>query len=380
MALSANFLTELANPNFQGNVVLEIDGTFFSQYQPDSGLVVDADKLAIVDTVKLNGVALDIRKANTPIATIGFTLVDTNEVISAFRGASDSQLQGTEVKAYFGFITGSFDFADYALLSVARVTSITKVPNGYSFSSKDVTDLMQRELLNISSVLDAAISDVDNTLTLTNASSFPASGRIKINDEFLQYTSITDDTLNGVSRGDLGSTAAEHDQGDSVFLVTKKDAESMDILLDIILNDLAIAPALVDQTSFTDLRDDEFSGEANFVLYIYDVDNALSWIETRLLESTNTRLFSLNGVITIGLLDQVPKTGVIPEINELHTIDTPSWNINSDKIVNRIVVKWFFNEGTQKFAKTTEFTDTDSIATYEERKPLEMKLYGVQDS
>ena len=380
MSLSANFLTALTDTEFRGNVVISVDGTFFSQYQPDSGLVIDADKLGLVDQATINGVSLDIRRANTPIATVGFNLVDSEEVVTVFMGNDASQLQEKEVKLYFGFMGGSFDFADYALLAVTRINKIDKVTNGYKFTSKESTDLIQKNLLNVANVLDGPITISATTLDLVDAAIFPVSGRLKIDNEFFQYTGKTGNQLTGLSRGDLTSTAIEHDDGDDVYLVTKKEAESMDILLDILLTDLAIDPALVDSTSFTSLRDNEFNGEDDLTLYIYDISNALKWIETRLLDATNTRIFSVNGVITIGLLDQAPVTGTLPEITEEHMVSDPSWSVASDKIVNKIIVKWFFNEGNQKFARTSSFTDTDSIATYQERKALTLNLYGVTTS
>lgn len=380
MSLTANFLDELDSPIFRGNVVVSIDGTYFSQYQPDSGLTVDSDKLGLVDNAKINGVALDIRKANTPIATINFDLLDKDAVVSSFIGASSNSLQNAEVKLYFGFMTGSFDFSDYVLLGITRINRINKEANGFKFASKEVTDLMQRALLNVGNNLDGPINNTQTTIDLVDASNFPTSGRIKINDEFIQYSGKLGNQLTGVARGDLTSTAEEADDGDDVLLVTEKEAQSMDIILDVLLNDLAIDPALIDQTSFTDLRDNEFNGEDDFTLYIYNVSNALKWLEERILEATNTRLFSVNGVITIGLLDQVPKFEDLPEINEEHTQSVPRWSLTSDKIVNKIIVKWAYNEGTQKFTKTSTFTDNDSVATFDERTPLTLNLYGVFSS
>lgn len=377
MSLSANFLTELQNVRFRGNIIVSIDGTYFSQYLPDSGLAIDDNKVGLLDNARINGVSIDIRRANTPISTINFDLLDKDSIVSTFVGNSETSLQNAEVKLYFGFMTGSFDFSDYALIGITRINGLIKEANGYKFRSKEVTDLIQRKLLETTSVLDGGITDIQNTLDLIDALDFPTSGRIKVNSEFMQYTGKAGNTLTGVSRGDLSSTIAEADDGDTVEIVTEKNASSMDILLDVLINDLSIDPSLIDQTAFTSLRDNEFSGEDDFLLYIYDVPNALKWIESRILDATNTRIFSVNGVISIGLLDQVPKFETLPEINEDHVQETPSWSLTSDKIVNRVIVKWAWNEGLQKFSKTTEFKDDDSIAIYGERKSLTLKLYGV---
>lgn len=378
MALTANFLAELERLQFQANLVVDIDGTLFSKHQVDSGLVIDSDKLGMVDTVKINGVKIELRRAETPISTAQIGILDRDGTFSTFMGASDSTLQDSNLKVYMGFITGSFDWADYALIADTSITRIRKVLNGYGISSKAPTSLIKQNLLNTLSPLNADITDSQTSLELQDATDFPTSGKIKINDEFIAYSGKSLNVLTGLGRGDLTSTAAAHLEGDQVSLVTEKDDNAMDMILDILQNDLGISASLIDTASFTTLRDNDFSGEANQVLYIYDVDDALEFIEENLLESTNTRLFDVNGKITIGLLDQAPLDFNLEEITEDHIRDNPTWNITGEKIVNKVVIKWFWDEGNQRYSRISTYTDTDSIATYGLRKTLTQTYKGIR--
>lgn len=383
MSLSANFLTELDKNQFAGNVVLKIGSTYFSQHAIDSGLAVDADKIGLILNVSINGVTLDLRDVKSPISTLDFSLLDKEGRISSFIGTSSNSLQTEQVELYFGFRTGSFDFSDYALLSTTRIKGIRKIQNGYRFSSREATDLLQAPLLNTVLTLDGAINANATTLTVNEAiDDLPSSGRIKIGDEFIQYAAKDNvlRELQSLSRGDLSSTADAHSDNEDIYIVTQKQAHAMDIVLDVILNDLGVDPALVDQTSFTTLRDNDFSGEDNFNLYIYNVEDGLKWLEDNIFIATNTRLITVNGVITIALLDQIPVNDNVEEIDERHIEGNVSWNINSDKIVNVVRIKWNYSEGLQRFGSTSEFKDNESISIYGERKPLVLEYKGVFNS
>lgn len=58
----------------------------------------------------------------------------------------------------------------------------------------------------LATTMDASQTTVD----LTSAASFPTSGRIKIENEYIAYTGKSTNTLTGCTRGDLASTAAGH--------------------------------------------------------------------------------------------------------------------------------------------------------------------------
>ena len=66
-------------------------------------------------------------------------------------------------------------------------------------------------------LLAADITATDTTITLTSVDGLPATGFVKIDNEFIQYDYITGNTLNTCFRGQNGSTAATHTTGSVVY-------------------------------------------------------------------------------------------------------------------------------------------------------------------
>jgi hypothetical protein len=66
--------------------------------------------------------------------------------------------------------------------------------------------------------LNGNISNSDTTITLLDASSFPTSGTILINNELITYSGVSSNDLTGCTRGTNGTTAASHTSGDTVIL------------------------------------------------------------------------------------------------------------------------------------------------------------------
>jgi len=70
----------------------------------------------------------------------------------------------------------------------------------------------------LTNTLNGAISDSASTLTLVDATGFPSSGTILINQELITYTGVSTNDLTGLTRGTNGTTAASHGSGDTVRL------------------------------------------------------------------------------------------------------------------------------------------------------------------
>jgi len=68
--------------------------------------------------------------------------------------------------------------------------------------------------------LSAAVAIVDTTISLTSASGFPESGRIKINSEVITYAAVSGNNLTGCIRGVDGTTPAAHSSSDAVTCAT----------------------------------------------------------------------------------------------------------------------------------------------------------------
>lgn len=70
----------------------------------------------------------------------------------------------------------------------------------------------------LANLLNGGISNSDTTLTLTDASSFPTSGTVLIDEELITYSGKSSNDLTGLTRGTNGTAAASHISGETVQL------------------------------------------------------------------------------------------------------------------------------------------------------------------
>ena len=381
---------ELVKEQKEANVVMLINGEYYGIKQPDGGLAIPSENL-IIDDPQINGVDVDIRRASTPVGSLSFKLKDEQEYITKKIMLDENNFLTKEVVCYVGFITGSFNFANYKEVARAEINSVTKIPNGYSIRAKEVTSLISNPTFNIADKLDIDILAPSLSLDLQDASLFPDSGFIKIGDEFIRYNGKTDDTLENLSRGEIGNAAA-HNNGDDVFLVTELiDINPITMLLqlmlsnngdgtngvyDVLKNGLNISANLIDIAKFEEVRTNFFDTELQR-LYLYDEVDTLRWIEKEILQPTNARIFTNNGKISITVLDQIEVGASVREINEDVIIGTPTWSLTSDKIHNVIKIFYDYNESSGRYLSNLEFKNTDSINTFGEKKPLIFKYKGL---
>lgn len=381
------------------NLVIDIDGTLYGVRQPDSGQII-TDEFLQVKSPKINGVKVDIRKSNSPISTFSFRLMEfEGNKTSTKVMLDDTQLLEKECIVYAGFNTGSFDWADYIQLARTKITSVKKVSNGYSFRTKEATNLIASPALNTSDILTTFILGTSTTLSITDSTDWPTSGTLKVDNEFLTYTGKNVDgiTLENLSRGvpvgGYPSVASEHNVGTEVFLVTKLESVNpVDMILQILLsklgdlsndptydvlpNGLGIAPDNVDITAIESIRDTHFNLELHN-LYVYGEDDLLQYLEKNLLPSVNLRFITVEGKISVSLLDQVDFNDTPPIINEDSIRGVPTWGLTSDKVVNVIEVQYDFNQATSKFSTIEIFKDQNSINTFGLKKTLKLKMPSI---
>jgi len=102
---------------------------------------------------------------------------------------------GTNRRLYYQYAS------DYYNITPIRTTT----------SAGDVT------FADIASTLASGITANQTTITLSDASSFPASGTIKIDSEEIQYNGILGNVLQSCTRGYNGTTATTHTSSTAVF-------------------------------------------------------------------------------------------------------------------------------------------------------------------
>jgi len=389
-----SFSNEVEKKQLSLNTVVKVGDEYYATRQVDSGLTIPSTNL-ILDDLNVNGTTLDIRTISTPVGGVNFKLKDEEEYITSKIMADANIFIEKEVEVYVGFNTGSFDFADYKNIANVRINAVTKITNGYSIKAKEVTSLISNPTYNVNDKLAIQIIPASTTLDLEDASNFPSQGLIKINNEFIRYNGIDEDTLLNLTRSQVGTSPATHALGSEVFLVTEIIAQNpIDAMLQLLISKdgdgtlgvydvypkgLAIPEALIDVARFEEIRDDNFLGE-QFTLYMFNQNDTLRFIEAELLRATNSRIFSKDGKISISLLDQVEAGADVPEISEDSIIDTPTWTLGSDKLVNVINIRWDFDDASGVFRRKTTFKDDDSIAVFGEKKPLNLRFKGVKDS
>jgi hypothetical protein len=100
----------------------------------------------------------------------------------------------------------------YYILEGQQYYDIT--PLRLTTSAGDATFLTGADTLN------GAIAADSETITIDSATGFPASGRVKIDDEIITYASISSVTLQGCARGQNGTTAASHADGAAISCCT----------------------------------------------------------------------------------------------------------------------------------------------------------------
>lgn len=392
-----SFETELLNNQFQTNLVLKIGSDWYANDQVDSdtldligtGLGIPVAHVGLVQNVKVNPIQFEIKNINSTTQTLTFELLDKDGIISGELGASPTAFLELPVLCYAGFITGSFDFQDYKLISETTITKIQKRSNLYSFNAKEVVSLLDGNIFDTVSSLNGAISNSATALTLIDAGEFPNSGMLKIEDEFIVYTGKSGNNLTGLSRGDLSSLAVAHDDQVPVsFVYATGDINPITLLLQImvspggggtydVLDDgLGIDQNKIDIATFEDIRDTFFPSE-QFRFYLYEIGKASDFIQKEILLATNCRVFAKEAKISVSILDQVTFSTTTTLIDENSISALPSWAINSDNVINQIIINYAYSEGEKKYSRQFVATDSSSISTYGPSNALTYNFKGI---
>ncbi|MDD4308237.1 MAG: DUF5011 domain-containing protein [Thermoplasmata archaeon] len=88
----------------------------------------------------------------------------------------------------------------------------------YNVSDVESSGTTNYLFYGVESTLNGSISDVENSLTVSNGNNFPTSGTILVDDEIISYTSKTGNVLQGLIRGALSTTIFSHNTGVQVYI------------------------------------------------------------------------------------------------------------------------------------------------------------------
>lgn len=406
-----SFDSELAaSRSLKVNLVIKITApspvgvTYFSKYQVQSGLTVPATNVGMVESVSVPGTQIDLLSAKQDIGSATVEILDKNNVFSTFMGQPLSALIGLRADIYIGLITDAgLPFSQYiADKQNYVIKTLDKRGSSYTIGLRSQQDRMQNGIYNFRGNLTVFHTDVQTAMTIdTGGDTFKAATglnpqRAKIGKEMVQYTgknySAPVTTLTGVSRGDESSNAVSHKAGEECWFVERVEANPIDILLrlmtstglgtngayDVLFDGCAVPISDIDTASFLSIKSTFFPSDT-FTLFFYDIANALKYMEVELLQANNLRFTEVQGKIGLAILDQSVPGDTLPIVNTdvILAKPAPSWRLSEQRLFNSFVMEYFYNEGTETYAKTKQFDDVNSQAVHGIRTTANLRFKGI---
>ena len=117
----------------------------------------------------------------------------------------------------------TFQVENY-VFDVSPAGDLTHMPF-FSFQSPGVT-ITPTDTQSYTTTAAEAIDNSETSIDLTDASSFPSSGRFLVGSEVITYTGKSSNTLTGCTRGAFNTTAAAHNNGSTVTYCAKLTTSS----------------------------------------------------------------------------------------------------------------------------------------------------------
>lgn len=389
------YATAVADKKYIPNIVIFFKGLYWAMRQPDSGLTISPDYLAVTQ-VTINPTKVDPAKVSTTINTYSFKLTDKNYAVTLLFNGITKFFQNEPVEIYIGRCGVGMAFADYMKLPTTYVKSVSKDVNSYNFNSTEISERLNRPAFNQTNKLEvdilSATTEID-AVELIDPTKYTASGTIKIEDEFISYASIdsVNNRFSGCIRGTQNSTPVAHKAGADIFLVNQVTGNPIDIILwcliskggggsyDVLTDGAGVSNTLIDITSFQALRDEFFFGQT-FTFLLYGIDNILNFLEEQILFPNELRLISNNSSkLSLATLNRRLFDVDHPEITDDSIKKQPSYDVNDSNITNVVQVQYDYQEATGKYLKVVTLSDAGSITDFGKRDPLILKLKGIYE-
>lgn len=164
---------------------------------------------------------LDTDKRKVTLTAAGVTLVGTNKIYAEYSyyrvAIRDSTITDSLAQAQ-RLVDDKLNtsFTDGTATNPQYPTAIDIQDSQGMFNRRYLT--YKNPLIDVESTLASGIAADDTSLTVASGDGdkFPPTGTIVIGTEVITYTSVSTDTISGLTRGANGSTAAAHSSGDAV--------------------------------------------------------------------------------------------------------------------------------------------------------------------
>lgn len=218
-------------------------------------------------------------KGQASVSSFKVRLVDRLGIISALMVPGDNvpDFLGLRTNVFLGFADTAFP-QDFVKIFDGVIDDIGWGAGFVDLSIAHPDILKRQDLFNpFETKLDGGIDASTTSVTLLSTAGLlvPRAGpdgsfdpsiafRVKIDDELIEYTSVTGATLNGVVRGADGTTAAVHDDLIEAFSVVKLEDDVMSMALKLMLSPLGDFADDVDITNFVEISSTDSDPKAMF--------------------------------------------------------------------------------------------------------------------
>lgn len=300
-----------AVPNIKNNIIITIRGVpfVFGSLQitklweiGDEGVTIGQAGLLIGGTVPLpnsrayvsldkttksitNQIEID-KGGSGSVRKFTVELVDKDEELTQFfrPGNFVTDLLGTEAEIYLLFEGANWK-EDAIRLFSGVIDSTVAAQGNWRLTVSHPDILKQAEVFEeINTALDGAITDVQTTLDVESVVGMitPADvvrSFVRIDDEIIEYSGISTNTLTGLTRGMFGTVAAAHDNEADVTTLYRIDGSAIDLALKLMLSNEGNVAYLeeVDIVNFEQVTTTEFRENAFIVAdRLFQDDNGLT--------------------------------------------------------------------------------------------------------
>ncbi len=180
------------------------------------------------------------------VSNVTVSLIDKDELISQIisPGVTVTDILARKATLYFGFASSAFP-DDYIRIFTGLVDDVTSGTGTIELNIAHPDQKKRQELFTRATTqLNGAIGSGDTTITVNSTSDFiaPTVGDpslkhyVRIEDEVMRFTGLTATTFTGVTRGQLGTTAAAHVDDTDVESFFVLEGDMMTLALQLMLS------------------------------------------------------------------------------------------------------------------------------------------------
>lgn len=344
------------------------------------------------------GAQITVDEGRASLGQVTFSILDKNQEFLQL--ASRYQMANRIVTIYGGFRELQED--EFVLLFTGRVLDYTLQQNNviWDLQVTDLTNFEDQQIFTAVTSLTAPITDADVTLTVDSTAKFPASTGdvcyLRIDDEVIFYTGVTNTTFTGCTRGVLGTVAAAHDEDADVSNFIKLTGNPLTMALQILLSTgdgtngpydvlpacvgLAIPQQFVNVARFEKQRD-TWINAWNFTFEESDPVAGKAFLEEQIYTFVNAYpVIDAEGRISVKVYAPPLPNQIAKVLDDAVLLAPPSFqgNILARYFFNQVDISYDWDFISGEFISREIRTDADSVDTFGQVKTRTFQSRGIR--